>query len=262
MGVKGLFTVLRPYAERIRMPYQEQRYAIDCYPLLYRFKEISHILEFLSSLPGTKILFVDGVPPKEKRGELQARRSLRENSAEKAKSLRDFLGTDAASELDSHALSILSTQAASYDAEAWSIKRGLLDELLVAVQEMGIEVRRCKGEADPDLVKAGVDGEVDVVVANDMDLFVGAVPVLWILHGNDLFEFRHLDICRQTGTSAWPDVAILAGYEKCMELRVCSAYQAVIWMRFYGSIERLFDRMPAIFEGHGLEEYQAARLFL
>jgi len=129
-------------------------------------------------------------------------------------------------------------------------------------------VIQCRGEADTDLIQGSLSKKLECVIANDMDLFVGGVERLWILGKTQadplLQEFRRSYISYEVGLNekAWTDVAILAGYEKCPQLRRCSAHQAIIWLRYYGSMEALFSRRHDLLQGVSIKEFQDSRQHL
>ena len=128
-------------------------------------------------------------------------------------------------------------------------------------------MRFCKGESDSELVKASLQNEFDIIVANDMDLFVSGVERLWVLGKtaqDPLFqEFRRTLISQKLGIhpNAWIDVALLTGYEKCISLKRCSPSQAITYMKYYGSLENFFQKRPDLLKENTLEEYQRARAY-
>ncbi len=76
-------------------------------------------------------------------------------------------------------------------------------------------------------------------------------------------EFNRTAITRHLGlySKSWVDIALLAGYEKTKELRRTSVQQAIIWIRYYGSLENLFSRRPELLQGEQLQTYLDARRF-
>ena len=268
-----MYSCLKPFSHRIdysTMP--PLRLALDAYPFLYKFKyDLDGCLKLFESLQKaghTLKVFVDGNPPKEKMEELASRRQQKEQAYKQAEALKAFLkDTEKSSALDDQARKLIEKQISAYEVESYSIKKETREEFLRLVKEAKISLELCEGEADGSLIQAALKGEVDVVVANDMDLFVGGVERLWVLgktNADPLFlEFNRTDITKQFGLQpkSWIDVAILAGYEKTPQLKRTSVQQAITWIRYYGSLENLLSRRSELLQGERLETYVAARKF-
>ena len=274
MGIKGLYSCIKPYSTPIEYRLETPvRIGLDAYPFLYKFKHDldSCIKLFLHLCEAGHIctLYVDGVPPKEKMEELAHRRQQKEQAYKQAEALRVFLNdTEKSGSLDVEARTILEKQITAYEVESYSIKREVRELFLKRVkEETPIPILLCEGESDNALVKASLKKEVDVVIANDMDLFVGGVERLWCLgktNTDPLFlEFRRSSISKQVGIhpKAWPDVAILAGYEKTPQLRRTSVQQAISWIRYYGCLENLFIRRGDLLQSNSMDEFLEARRF-
>lgn len=273
MGVKGLYTCLKPHSIPVDFAQvQPKRIGLDAYPFLYKFKQdldsCIRLFQQLCAAGHLCSLYVDGNPPKEKLEELASRRSQREQAYKNAEALKAFLQDAGSSELDESMRKVLEQKIQLYEVESYSIKRETRELFLQRVkEETPLSIVMCPGESDPALVQASLNGDVDIVVANDMDLFVGGVETLWILgktNADPLFlEFRRSQISRQVGMhpKSWMDVAILAGYEKVPQLKRTSAQQAIVWIRYYGCMENLFSRRPEILQGAPLSEFLQARKF-
>jgi len=273
MGIKGLYSCLKPYALPVSLE-QEKPLVIglDAYPFLYKYREdIDSCIAVLNQFQAaghTLILYLDGVPPKEKEAELLSRKIQKEAAYKQAKALKTFLKDDKSKELTEDARKVIAKQIASYEYESWFLRKEIRELFASRVSEQGIEVIQCRGEADTDLIQGSLSKKLECVIANDMDLFVGGVERLWILGKTQadplLQEFRRSYISYEVGLNekAWTDVAILAGYEKCPQLRRCSAHQAIIWLRYYGSMEALFSRRHDLLQGVSIKEFQDSRQHL
>jgi 5'-3' exonuclease len=273
MGIKGLYSCLRQFS--IPVCYQQElpaRLGIDAYPFLYKFREniaaCMSLFENLRSVGHTLSIFVDGTPPKEKMEELANRRQQKEVAYQQAKALKQFLqDEEKASQLPPEAKQVLEKQIAAYEVESWCIRKEVRERFLQECVQNNFPLYYCKGESDDELIRRSAQGEFDVVIANDMDLFVGGIERLWVLgktQQDPLFlEFRRSLISQKVGVNpnAWPDVALLTGYEKTPSLKRCSAQQAITYMRYYGSLERFFEKRPEILRQSTLEEYQKARTY-
>ena len=250
-----------------------QRIALDAYPFLYKFKQdISSCIQLFQAIESAGHqcqLFVDGNPPKEKLEELANRKQQREDAFQKAKALKEVLDNEeTASQLDESAKRILEKQIQRYLVESYTIKKEIREEFLRRVkEETTISIILCEGEADNRLIEAALKGTADIIIANDMDLFVGGVERLWILgktQSDPLFlEFRRSLICKKLGIhpKSWADVAILAGYEKTPQLKRTSVQQAIIWIRYYGCLENLLSRRMELLQNESLECFVEARKF-
>jgi hypothetical protein len=273
MGIKGLYSCLKPYALPVSLEQEKPLIiGLDAYPFLYKYREdIDSCIAVLNQFQAaghTLILYLDGVPPKEKEAELLSRKIQKETAYKQAKALKTFLKDDKSKELTEDARKVIAKQIASYEYESWFLRKEIRELFATRVSEQGIEVIQCKGESDTDLIQGSLTKKLECVIANDMDLFVGGVERLWILGKTQadplLQEFRRSYISYEVGLSekAWTDVAILAGYEKCPQLRRCSAHQAIIWLRYYGSMEALFSRRHDLLQGVSIKEFQDSRQYL
>lgn len=273
MGIKGLYSCLKPYS--IPVCFQQEtpsRLGLDAYPFLYKFREnieaCLSLFEQLRSFGHTISIFIDGTPPKEKMEELVHRRQQRETAYQQAKALKLFLqDQEKSAQLNDQAKQILEKQINAYEIESWSIRKEIRENFIQECQEREFPLHFCQGESDEELIKASLGGELDIIVANDMDLFVGGVERLWVLGKTSqepLFqEFRRSLISQKLGIhpSSWVDVALLTGYEKCPLLKRCSAQQAITFMKYYGNLENFFAKRADMLRANSLEEYQKARQY-
>ena len=270
MGVRGLFSSLKAYAVPVH-PEDEQplRIGVDTYALFYKFKEsLDDLFAFIKSIQCDKhtIYFVmDGVAPPEKQEELALRRAQRKEAAQQAKALREFLNEPSAQELAPDAREILEKKIKQYDNESWVVYKELRERFTEKATALGYSVHFSEGEADNDLLRMALTGQIDVVVANDMDYFVGGVERLWILHKDiqGMREFQRSAVSRamKIHPTAWKDIAILAGYEKTPQLRRVPAATAISYLRFYGSLERLLERRKELLKENTVEDFLTARAF-
>jgi 5'-3' exonuclease len=226
------------------------------------------LFEELRSVGHSLSIFVDGTPPKEKLEELANRRHQKEVAYQQAKALKQFLqDEEKSSQLPLEAKQVLEKQIAAYEVESWCIRKEIREKFVQECQEKNFPLYHCVGESDEELIRRSVQGEFDIIVANDMDLFVGGVERLWVLgktQQDPLFlEFRRSLISQKVGVNpnAWVDIALLTGYEKTPTLKRCSAQQAITYMRYYGSIERLFEKRREIQKESRIEDYQKARAY-
>ena len=76
-------------------------------------------------------------------------------------------------------------------------------------------------------------------------------------------EFQRSYISKTLGiqTTAWKDIALLAGYEKAPGLRKLPASHAISLLHVYGTLEHLYEKRRDLFQGTTLEEFQQARKY-
>jgi 5'-3' exonuclease len=274
MGVKGLYSCLKPHSRIIEYTKEPAlKLGLDVYPFLYKFKHdldsCLNLFQQLQAAGHTCTLYMDGNPPKEKMEELANRKQQRETAYQQAEALKAFLNdTEKSGSLDTKAKEILEKQIKAYEFESYSIKKEIRDTFLKRIkEETTIPIILCVGESDVDLILASKKGEIDVVIGNDMDFFVGGVERLWVLgktSTDPLFlEFHHTALTKQFGLypKSWIDIALLAGYEKAPQLKRTSVQQAITWIRYYGSLESLLTRRPELLQQQTLQDFLDCRRF-
>lgn len=270
MGIRGLYSAIKSYAVPIH-PAEEEPLVIGCdtYALFYKYKEnLTELFTFIETLcckKHTPIFIVDGVPPVEKQQELQLRKNQRKAAHSQAAALRAFLLEPSSQDLDTRARAVLESKVLQYESESWAVYRELREDFVSMAKEKNYEVRFSQGEADADLLAMAFSNEIQVVLGNDMDYFVGGVERLWVLMKDtiELQEFRRSAVSRELGihVDSWKDIAILSGYEKAPELRRVPASHAISLLRFYGSLEKVLLKRAELLRGRTVEEFLAARKF-
>lgn len=276
MGIKGLYSYLKSYSRVVDIQAcRKKRIGLDAYALLYQFQDdLAACMNVLTTLMGQEnilTMYVDGRPPPEKQDELQHRKEKRDHAALEAHALQAFLDIPAnRASLTLENIEHLEMKIKTLGKSSWRVTREYLNEFIDACKGQGIAVHMCTSEADFDLIRAARadQNKVDIVISNDMDLFVGGVPCLWVLgktRADPLFrEFDFQAITTACGIhpKAWADVGLLAGYEKAKKLKRCSVEQAVTWIRYYGCLENLLERQKELLGEATLADFQAARKWL
>jgi len=270
MGIRGLYSSLKQYSIPIH-PEEENplHIGIDTYALFYRFKEnFKELFRFVDSLcvnKHTPIFVLDGVPPPEKQQELAARRQQRKEAQQQVESLRSFLEQTKSEEISESSRRVIERRIQEYENECWTVYRALRERFVEEATQKGFQVRLSKGEADEDLLQMALSNEVQIVVANDMDYFVGGVERLWMFTKDlpAVREFQRIPISRTLGIqpTAWRDIALLAGYEKAPHLRKMPASHAISLLHVYGTLENLVEKRKDLFQETSLHEYSEARKF-
>lgn len=274
MGIKGLYSYLKNFSETVHLEnHKNKRIGIDAYAFMYKYQDnliaLENVIDAFMKNGNKLYVYVDGRPPIEKQEELLDRKEKRNHAALEAHALRSFLSiSENRSSLTPENIDHLEMKIKALEKTSWRVTKDSLQGFLNICSERGLSIHRCASEADFDLITAARQHELDIVISNDMDLFVGGVPYLWILGKTPqepLFrQFRFRTICEACGIhpKAWADVALLAGYEKTKALKRCSVEQAVTWIRYYGCLENLFERQKELLGEATLADFQAARKWL
>ena len=270
MGIRGLYSSLKHLTIPIH-PSEEPplHIGIDTYALFYRFKEnFPELFRFVDELcckKHTPIFVLDGVPPPEKQQELANRKQQRKEAANQADSLRKFLNESTSQELSETSRKVIELKIQQFENECWTVYRELRERFVSEATKKGFDVRLSKGEADDDLLQLALSGEIHIVLANDMDYFVGGVERVWMFTKDlpAVREFQRTYISSTLGIhpTAWKDIALVSGYEKAPGLRKLPASHAISLLHVYGTLEHLYEKRRDLFQGTPLEEFQLARKY-
>jgi 5'-3' exonuclease len=245
MGVKGLYTYLKPYRKEIGNPMKGPalRIGFDAMSMLYNYKSNYEdmyplLKEFKAA--GHRLLFVfDGKPPTEKEAEVKERRDARESACTQASNLKEYL-TDAT--LSPTERKVLEYSLARLEFKGWHMTRDIRQTFQRALWDMEIPYVKALGEADDVLADMAVAGKLDVVVSTDMDFLLSGVSRLWIPLRNryDGFEeilLKNVLAGEQLTLEGLRDVGILCGVESLRGLVSIASHMAFSWVRYYTSIE-------------------------
>lgn len=273
MGIKGLYSALKAQSHNVNWKSEQPlRIGVDAYSILYKFREdVERSFQFLMEIQkvGHSLTVVlDGTPPPEKEAEMTARRETRRTALDQAASLRSFLEkVDSSAPLTEETRKEIQQKILHFEKEGWSVHREIRTRFCQMLRDAQIPYMDAPGEADDVLIEMARKNQIDVVISNDMDIFVGGVERFWMVDKKSavpLFrEFHRGQVSQALGIDPhrWADVAILAGYEKCPALKRATAPVAISWIRFYGSIEGMFRRRPELLGGGSVDEFVAARRF-
>jgi 5'-3' exonuclease len=258
MGVKGLYTYLKPYRREIYPHLQKAgadtvdheqplRIGVDAMSMLYKFKaQYKEMYPLLLALKGQghRLLFVfDGKPPAEKEEEVAARREARQEAAAQAAVIKEHLAAGSSAATDKERR-ILEFSAARLEHQGWHVTREIRHDFQRALWDMEIPYVKAMGEADDVLTDLVGAEKIDVIISTDMDFLLSAVPRLWIPFRKlaDGFEEVTLwDVLDGEGLSpaALRDAGILCGVESLRGQVSFPVQKAFGWMCFYQSIEAL-----------------------
>jgi len=259
MGVKGLYSYLKYYRNYIDPRAQEpKRIGIDAMSLLYRFKgDTKEIFTLLGALRGVghKLFFVfDGKPPIEKEREVQNRKDQKTAAGAKAESIKTFLGSDAAKEVDNATRDLLEYSLERCTHQSWHMTRETRRAFQEELWKESIPYVKSISEADDVLVDLSHAGKIDVVLTTDMDYIMGGVKTLWIPTKKDTFFFEEICLAdvlsgESLTQEALVDAGLLCGTEERAGAKGIPCDKAFTFMRYYGSLEAVLKgnvRMPIL----------------
>jgi len=243
MGVKGLYTYVKPYRRSI-LPEMESpvRVGIDAMSLIYKYKsEYKLIFPYIDNLrqKGHLITFVfDGKAPAEKADEITERREARLTASTQAATLKEQLQDPT---LTSKERTILEYSVARLEYQGWHLSREIRHEVRDTLDAMGIKCVRATEEADAVLTDMALDGEIDVVVSTDMDFLLSGVKRLWIPSRDGFEELLLEEVIHGEGVTkeGLLDAGILCGVEPMHGAISTPPKTAFGWIRHYKTMEAL-----------------------
>jgi 5'-3' exonuclease len=249
MGVKGLYTYLKPYRKEINMPMKEPalRIGFDAMSMLYRYKssyEDMYPLLKAFKAAGHRLVFVfDGKPPTEKEAEVKDRRDARESATTQASNLKEYL-TDTT--IQPKERMILEYSLARLEFQGWHMTRDIRQTFQRALWDMEIPYVKALGEADDVLGDMAVAGKLDVVVSTDMDFLLSGVARLWIplrtrYDGFEEILLREVLKGEELTLDGLRDAGILCGVEALRGRVNIASHMAFSWIRYYKSIEGVLN---------------------
>lgn len=245
MGVKGLYSYLRPYR---KSPQVEETFCIgiDVLSVLYKFrgdmKQIESLLYQFLSKGFTFVAVFDGKSPEAKQEEVLERRKKREEAQKQADELKAYLESEGSSHLDEKAKSILEKKIKQIEmGEAWFVSRSLLKTFIELLTKLSIPIYKAKEEADDVLITLFKDGKVKAILSTDMDFLVMGVERIWIpCVESKPFNIEEI-ILSEVLTAE--EITLLQLQEIAILSRDSVPTQkAFSWIRHYGSLENLIQR--------------------
>lgn len=249
MGVKGLYSYLRPYRNS---PQLEETFCIgiDVLSVLYKFRgdleNLESLFQAFLSKGFTFAAVFDGKAPETKQEEVSERRKKREDAQKQADELKLYLASDDSSTLDEKAKGLLEKKIKQIEmGEAWFVSRNLLKMFTELLQKLTIPIYKAKEEADDVLIQLYNEKKIQAILSTDMDFLVMGVERIWIpcsitLQSDkpDMLEeiilsevLKSEDVTLQQ----LQDIAIL-----CRDS--IHTQRAFSWIRHYGSLENLTGR--------------------
>lgn len=257
MGVKGLYSYLRPYR---KSPHFEETFCIgiDVLSLLYKYRgDLVKIESFLNSYLQRGFSFVavfDGKSPESKQEEVSERRKKRDEAQKQMVEIKKYLESNDSSHLDEKARGLLQKKVSELEfGDAWFVSRALLQNFKELLQKKEIEVYKAKEEADDVLMALYNSGKIRCILSTDMDFLVMGIEHLWI-PGDMLEEIKLVDVMMNECVTIvqLQDIAIL-----CRDNIPTS--RAFSWIRFYGTIEIVQQRITSLLVKYSKEQLTMLR---
>lgn len=245
MGVKGLYTYVKPYRRPI-LPdtVSPVRIGIDAMSLIYKYKsEYKLLYPYIKIMKdaGHKMIFVfDGKAPVEKGEEIKDRRDARESATAHASTLKAQLDDPTLTKKERE---ILEFSIARLEYQGWHMTREIRLEVQEELTRIGVDWVKAVEEADDVLIDLVAAKTIDVIMSTDMDFLLAGVQRLWV-PGRDSYEEVLLeDLLKGEGmtVSALLDAGILCGVEPSRGISV-PPKTAFSWIRHYGSMEVFLAR--------------------
>ena len=253
MGVKGLYSYLRPYRHPLDISTVTKGViGIDALSILYKFRgNTDMILKFLEPFLnlGCTLLFVfDGKAPESKKDEVDSRKAKRNGARDEAVSLKKYL--DENPNIIDNDRRILERKIHSLEmGEGWYITRDARHSFQDVLRRSSIPFVKANGEADDVLMSLWSDNKLISIVSSDMDFLVAGVERLWIPTVSGCEEVLLSTVLEkeELSMSSFRDAAILCGVSPGYVFSNMYPQKAFTFMRHYGSLEKLTERQPSHF---------------
>jgi 5'-3' exonuclease len=253
MGVRGLMG----YCKRIQKPLTDKRnlkIGIDAFSLIFLFREERNLFEkYLQALldDGNTLTFVmDKRAQKEKKEVVDERKEIRKEAKAEASQLTSFTQTDEYADLDDDQRRLVAAALSLKERDAWCLYPEYVKWLKGMIQGLGIELVMAEEEADSYLAK----GNYDVVVSSDSDLLILGVKALWIPgKKTQILRQDFLNILGLEGEQLY-QLAYMCGCD-VQPRKIVDIQTAVSLLRFYGSIFKVYERLPTTISKEDIEQY-------
>jgi 5'-3' exonuclease len=256
MGVRGLMLYCRQIQRVADMSRKGLSIGIDAFSLIFLFREnresFKKYLQGLLDLEHTLIFVMDKRAQKEKKEVVDERKETRREAKADATELTSFTQTDEFAELDKEQQRILNNFIALKQRDAWCLYPEYVKWLKVMIGELGISLVFADEEADSVLA----DGNYDVVISGDSDLLILGVKALWIPHHTYTLEILREDFLNLLGLQGEQlyQLAFMCGCD-VQPRKIVDIQTAVSLLRFYGSIHKVYERLPTTISIDDINSY-------
>jgi len=254
MGVRGLMG----YCKRIQHPVsakQNLKIGIDAFSLIFLFREERNSFEkYLQALIDnnhTLTFVMDKRAQKEKKEVVDERKEIRKEAKAEASQLTSFTQTDEYAELDDDQRRLVAAALSLKERDAWCLYPEYVKWLKGMIQALAITLVIAEEEADSYLAK----GDYEVVISSDSDLLILGVKALWI-PGKKNYEILREDFLNTLGLEGEQlyQLAFMCGCD-VQPRKIVDIQSAVSLLRFYGSIFKVYERLPSKITKEDIDQY-------
>lgn len=245
MGVRGLYHYCKEF---LKPPdFKNYKIGIDVSSLLYRFHgDFEKIYSFLNPLLKNKLIFVfDGKAPEYKDKELEIRRTAKELSNIRIKTLKDSLNDS----LDSETFKLISSRIEQLEKENWYLTYETKQNFKIFLKSKNLTYVKSLVEADTLLIDLYYNGYIDAVLSNDMDYLVGGIQTLFVPVKGILKEISLKEILEyeEINIEQFREAAILMGIDNIRIFVVDDFSIASSFIRHYGCIQIMKEKQNHLF---------------
>jgi 5'-3' exonuclease len=255
MGIRSLWTTFRRSFKSIDpLELESKKIGIDMFSLVYTHRSfIDELLELIKSwsTKGHQIICVwDGTAPKDKQEIIEQRRQVREAATESKSELQEYL-EKFEKDLSEEDIEKIKSSITSLTWQGWhltgSMKREIKEKLGPSIQHI-----YAPGEADDILIKMGFEGDIDIILSLDSDLFAMGGERIWrLLRIREKWiteDIQVEDICNYQGITLamLQDACFLAGWERChlTGLSYMPFETALNRIKYYGNLQTILQKFP------------------
>jgi 5'-3' exonuclease len=255
MGIRSLWTTFRRSFKIIDpIGVEPLKIGIDMFSLVYTHRSfIDELLDLIKSWSsaGHQITCVwDGTAPKDKQEIIEQRRQVREAATESKSELQEYL-EKFEKDLSEDDIEKIKSSITSLTWQGWhltgSLKREIKEKLGSSIQHI-----YAPGEADDILISMAFQGEIDIILSLDSDLFAMGGERIWRLlriHNSWVTEDIQIEeICNNQGITLamLQDACFLAGWERChlSGLAYMPFQVALNRIKYYSSLQDILKKFP------------------
>ena len=255
MGIRSLWKTFRRSFTTINPIHLEPlKIGIDMFSLVYTHRScIDELLDLIKgwSSSGHEITCVwDGKAPLDKQEIIEQRRQLREAATESKSELQEYL-EKFEKDLSEDDIEKIKSSISSLTWQGWHLTGSLKREIK---EKLGSSINHiyAPGEADDILIKMGFQGEIDIILSLDSDLFAMGGERIWrLLRIREKWVIEDIsieNICNieKISLPMLQDACFLAGWERCHLTGI--AYMpfetALNRIKYYNTLQEIIQRFP------------------